>query len=68
MSHNKKRTDTKDRTTININQPYEVQYWSEKFNVTPDELRDAIERAGSEVKEIERTLNQINSNSDNYGR
>jgi hypothetical protein len=50
-----------------MNEPYEVQYWSEKFNVTADELRDAVERAGSEeVKAIERTLNQ--SNSENYGR
>jgi hypothetical protein len=67
MSDNREKTDNRDRTQINMNEPYEVQYWSEKFNVTSDELRDAVERAGSEeVKAIERTLNQ--TNNDDNGR
>jgi len=68
MSDNKDKTDNRDRTQINVNEPYELQYWSEKFNITPDELRSAVERAGSEeVKEIERTLNQTNARG-NYGK
>lgn len=68
MSDNKDKTDNRDRTQINVNEPYELQYWSEKFNITPDELRSAVERAGSEeVKEIERTLNQTNAR-ENYGK
>ena len=66
---NSEKTDNRDRTQVNMNEPYEVQYWSEKFNITPDELRSVVGRAGSEhVKEIERTLNQSHMNDNNYGK
>ncbi|RZJ28652.1 MAG: DUF3606 domain-containing protein [Flavobacterium sp.] len=69
MSDNKENTDKRDRTQVNMNEPYEVQYWSDKFNITPDELRSVVDRAGSEeVKEIERTLNYSHMNDNNYGK
>ena len=57
MSDNRAKTDNRDRTQINVNEPYEVQYWSAKLNVTPQELRDAIKQANTEnVKKIEEYL------------
>lgn len=54
---NKTQKDVRDRTRVNINEQYEVEYWSKKFNVTPQELRDAVRETGSEsVKEIEEFL------------
>ena len=57
MSSNKTKTDVKDRTQIDANEPYEVQYWSAKLNVSPQELKDAIKQSGTEnVKKLEEFL------------
>jgi hypothetical protein len=32
------------RYRINLSKDYEVQYWSEKFGVTPEQLRDAVHK------------------------
>ena len=62
MADNKEKTDNRDRSQINVNEPYELQYWSEKFNVTPDELRNAVERAGTQnADQIEQALNSRKS-------
>ena len=62
MADNKEKTDNRDRSKINVNEPYELQYWSEKFNVTPDELRNAVERAGTQnADQIEQALNSRKS-------
>lgn len=31
-----------DRSRINLSEGYEVQYWSQKFGVTADELKAAL--------------------------
>ncbi|RZJ36106.1 MAG: DUF3606 domain-containing protein [Flavobacterium sp.] len=54
---NKTQKDVRDRTRVNINEQYEVEYWSKKFNVTPQELRDAVMEIRSDsVKELEEFL------------
>lgn len=59
MSDDKSKVGGNDRTRINTSEEYEVQYWSEKFNVSPDELRRAVESAGSnEVSRIEEYLSK----------
>ncbi len=53
----KERKDQRDRTRINRNEPYELEYWSKKFNITAHKLREVIDRIGSEeVKMIEKYL------------
>ncbi len=47
MSDDKSKTGEPDRSRINLSEDYEVQYWSEKFEVTPDELKAAVKAAGS---------------------
>ncbi|MDW0170662.1 MAG: DUF3606 domain-containing protein [Nitrososphaeraceae archaeon] len=38
-----------DRSRINMNEDHEVNYWTEKFGVTKDELQSAIDIAGSNL-------------------
>jgi hypothetical protein len=64
MSDNKSKTDNRDRTRINVNEAYELQYWSEKLNVTPNELRSAVEATGSEdAEKIAEYLRETTSNN-----
>ncbi|RZJ36129.1 MAG: DUF3606 domain-containing protein [Flavobacterium sp.] len=55
---NKQNTGGQDRTRINTSEEYEVQYWSEKFGVSREELRDAVEAAGNQVEDVERYLGE----------
>lgn len=45
-----------DRSKINVNEPYEVKYWSEKFGVRPPELRLAVERVGTSPDAVRKAL------------
>lgn len=52
----KDKNDYRDRDRINKNEDYEVQYWSEKFGVTKQELIYALEKVGPMVKDVEAAL------------
>ena len=56
MSDDKTKRDRQDRRKINVHEKYELDYWSKKFRVTPDELRDAVKRVGTALEAIEREL------------
>ena len=45
-----------DRSRINVNQDHELRYWSEKFGVSQDELRKAVEAVGPVADDVERRL------------
>lgn len=45
-----------DRSRINVNEDYELQYWTEKFGVSRDELRAAVEKAGVSALSVEEYL------------
>ena len=53
---NKKHTGSPDRDRINVNEDYELQDWSKKFGVTPDELKKAVKAVGTSAKEVEKYL------------
>ena len=56
MSDNKNTVGNPDRQRINLSQDYEVQDWSKKFGVTPEELRKAVKSAGNNAKDVEQFL------------
>ena len=39
-----------------IDNKYEIDYWSKKFGVTPDQLRNAVKRVGPSAAAVEREL------------
>ena len=53
---NKKHTGSPDRDRINVNEDYELQDWSKKFGITPDELKKAVKAVGTSAKEVEKYL------------
>ena len=50
----KQKTGKGDDSRINVNESYELQYWSEKFDVSRDELRQAVEAVGTSAQEVEK--------------
>jgi len=47
---------------------YELDYWSKKFRVTPDELRDAVKRVGTSLEAIERELQRNEAGHSEFSR
>lgn len=45
MADNPKDTGHPDRDLINMNEPYEVSYWLNKWNITKDQLQQAARKA-----------------------
>jgi uncharacterized protein DUF3606 len=56
MADELKHTGRLDDSRININQDYEVRYWTEKLGVSADELRSAVAKAGPVVKHVREHL------------
>ncbi|UKT65705.1 DUF3606 domain-containing protein [Pedobacter mucosus] len=53
---NKQKTTIADRSRININESYEVDYWSNKFGVSKDKLKATVQIVGTSVKAVENYL------------
>lgn len=47
MADDLKRKGPEDPRQINMNQEHEVRYWTQKWNITREQLVDAILRADS---------------------
>ena len=53
---NLKKKGPKDDSRININEPYEVTYWTAKFGVTEAKLKEAVRAVGVMVKDVRKYL------------
>lgn len=56
MSDNLQDRGSPDRKLIALGEAHEVRYWTEKFGVSEDELRRAVEQVGNSVAEVEKRL------------
>ena len=54
----KSKTGKADDSRINVNEAYELQYWSEKFNVSKDRLKEAVQEVGTSVEAVRKYLQQ----------
>jgi hypothetical protein len=52
MADDKTKAGKPDRGRINIEEPYELTHWAEKFGVTPERLKAAVKTSGPMVKDI----------------
>ena len=53
MPDNLKSTGGQDRKRINVNEDYELRDWSKKFDVTPEQLKDAVRAVGDRADDVE---------------
>jgi len=52
----KSKTGRADDSRINVDEAYEVQYWSKKFNVGEDRLKEAVQAVGPIAEDVKRYL------------
>ena len=58
MSDNPHMTDYRDHDRINIHQDHEVRYWSKELGVTPEILKDTVQKIGVMAADVRRELNK----------
>jgi len=56
MADNPNIRGQEDRQRIDVHQEHELRYWSEKFGVTPDDLKEAIDAVGPMVEDVEQRV------------
>ena len=56
MSDDLSKKGQQDRNRIDVSEEHELRYWTEKFHVSPDELRSAVQKVGPMVKDVQRHL------------
>lgn len=63
MSDNPSIRGDGDRQRINVDQEYEVKYWTRKLGISADELRAAVKQVGPTASAVERHVRSGNANA-----
>lgn len=56
MTDNTADRGPEDRSRISLSQDYEVRYWSQRFGIDEQALRDAVADVGPSVQDVEQYL------------
>jgi hypothetical protein len=56
MADDRNSRGQQDRIRINVHEDYELRDWSKKFDVTPDQLRQAVDAVGVMAQEVAKHL------------
>jgi hypothetical protein len=62
MSDNKDNRNSPDSRRINVNETYELEYWSKKFDVSHQQLQNAVREAGTSVQAVGQWLKNNSGN------
>ncbi len=58
MPDNKANRAPRDAQRINVNEDYEIKYWTEKFKVSKERLIKAVSQAGVMVEDVKKLLSK----------
>ena len=58
MHHGRRHSETRlpDRNRINIHEDYELRYWTKELGVTPEKLKQTVEKVGVMASEVRKAL------------
>lgn len=56
MADDPTKTRPQDAQRINVNQDHELHYWSQKFGVSPEQLKKVVGRVGVMADDVERAI------------
>ncbi|WP_194714415.1 DUF3606 domain-containing protein [Noviherbaspirillum soli] len=56
MADNLKDRGPQDRSRVNVNEEWELQYWSKKFGVSAQQLKDAVKAVGPSADAVGKHL------------
>jgi len=53
---NKSNVGSPDRDRINIHENYEVEYWTKTLGISSEELRKAVDAAGTSAEAVKKHI------------
>ena len=56
MADNLQDRGPQDRSRININEDWELRYWTKELGVTEDQLRKTVQRVGPSADAVRKAL------------
>lgn len=56
MSDDPTNRGGQDKQRISLSEDYEVRYWTDKFGVSREELRDAVDKVGDRAAAVAQEL------------
>jgi Protein of unknown function (DUF3606) len=56
MTDDLSKRGVQDRTRINIHEDHEIRYWTQKFGVSQDQLKAAVQKVGPSAAAVEKEL------------
>ena len=56
MADDKSKTGPQDSSRINVNEDYEVQYWTKTLGVSAAKLQEAVKAAGTSAAAVRKYL------------
>ncbi|VVD29863.1 DUF3606 domain-containing protein [Paraburkholderia dioscoreae] len=56
MADNLKIREPQDGKQVNVHEPWELEYWSNKFGVSKEALKRAVAQVGTHVDAVRRHL------------
>jgi hypothetical protein len=58
MVDDKNERRPQDSSRVNVNEEYEVQYWTNKLGISREKLISTVKRVGVSVEDIKKSLNR----------
>ncbi|MBC7390045.1 MAG: DUF3606 domain-containing protein [Opitutaceae bacterium] len=55
---NKKNVGSPDKDRINVNEKYELEYWTKELGVTSDKLKQVVSEVGTSVSAVKEKLSK----------
>jgi len=56
MADDRANKGPQDRSRISLTEPYEVQYWADKFGVSKERLSEAVRKVGHSANAVGQEL------------
>jgi hypothetical protein len=56
MADDTAKRDYRDRDRINVHEDYELRYWTKELGVTPEKLKQTVEKVGVMVTDVGKAL------------
>ena len=56
MADDTTKRDYRDRDRINVHEEYELGYWTEELGVSPEKLKQTVEKVGVMVSDVRKAL------------
>ena len=56
MADDKSKTGGQDRSRINVNEDYELRDWAKRLEVSPEKLKEAVNKVGPMADDVRKEL------------